>query len=82
MVPTYAVAARFIQRLQTHDLPVQFGIVSFVGSDMLAAELRAGGTDAGTGVIVTQVVPHFRSHATGVIRYGLTIFGEASAAAA
>ena len=69
MVPTYAVAARFIQQLRSRGLQPQFGIVSFVGSDMLAEEFRAIGPEYGEDVVVTQVVPHFLSHATGVIRY-------------
>jgi len=43
--------------------------VSFVGSDSLAEELKERGPGYGAGVIVTQVVPHFDSGATGVIRY-------------
>jgi ABC-type branched-subunit amino acid transport system substrate-binding protein len=69
MVPTYAVAARFIQQVKARGVDAQFGIVSFVGSDMLAEEFRAIGPEYGEGVIVTQVVPHFQSGATGVIRY-------------
>jgi ABC-type branched-subunit amino acid transport system substrate-binding protein len=50
-------------------MEVRFGSVSFVGSDLLAEEFRAIGLEYGEGVIVTQVVPHFQSGATGVIRY-------------
>jgi ABC-type branched-subunit amino acid transport system substrate-binding protein len=69
MVPTYAAAARFIQQVKARDVDMQFGSVSFVGSDLLAEEFRAIGPEYGEGVIVTQVVPHFQSGATGVIRY-------------
>ena len=69
MVPTYVVAARFIQQLRARGLQPQFGIVSFVGSNLLAQEFRANGLEHGEGVVVTQVVPHFQSHATTVIRY-------------
>ena len=69
MVPTYAVAARFIQQLKSRGLDLLFGVVSFVGSDMLAQELRAIGPEYAKGVIVTQVVPHYESSATGVLRY-------------
>lgn len=69
MVPTYAVAARFIQQMRMGDPQVQFGIVSFVGSGLLAEELLAIGPEYCKDVIVTQVVPHFLSNATGVIRY-------------
>lgn len=69
MVPTYAAAARFIQQMRIHGMQVQFGIVSFVGSDLLAEELLAINPEYCKEVIVTEVVPHFLSHATGVIRY-------------
>ena len=69
MVPTSTVAARFIQQVKARGVEVLFGIVSFVGSDLLAEEFRAVGPEYGEGVIVTQVVPHFQSGATGVIRY-------------
>ena len=69
MVPTYSVAARFIQQMRMRGLQVQFGIVSFVGSDLLAEELLAIGPEYCNNVVVTEVVPHFLSHATGVIRY-------------
>jgi hypothetical protein len=42
--------------------------VSFVGSTALAEELKELGVNP-AGVIVTQVVPHFDSGATGIIRY-------------
>jgi ABC-type branched-subunit amino acid transport system substrate-binding protein len=69
MVPTYAAAARFVSQLKTRGLDLQFAAVSFVGSDLLAEEFRAIGPEYAEGVIVTQVVPHFRSGATGVLRY-------------
>jgi hypothetical protein len=43
--------------------------VSFVGSNALADEFKELGPSYGAGVIVTQVVPHFDSGATGIIRY-------------
>ena len=69
MVPTYLAAARFIQQVKDRSMNVQFGVVSFVGSDMLARQFQAIGPEYGEGVIVTQVVPHFQSGATGVLRY-------------
>ncbi len=69
MVPTYAAAARSVQLTKSRGMEVQIGIVSFVGSDLLAEEFRAIGPEYGEGVIVTQVVPDNQSGATGVIRY-------------
>lgn len=43
--------------------------VSFVDGAQLALEFKDRWPGVGNGVIVTQVVPHFDSGATGVIRY-------------
>ncbi len=43
--------------------------VSFVDASQLALEFHDHWPGVGEGVIVTQVVPHFESGATGVIRY-------------
>ena len=69
MVGTYKASARFIQKLRDRKLDALFLNVSFVGSGSLAEELKELGPSYGTGVIVTQVVPHYESGATGIIRY-------------
>jgi ABC-type branched-subunit amino acid transport system substrate-binding protein len=69
MVPAYKPAARFIQKVRQQRGEMQFGIVSFVGSVSLAHEFEEMGMETGEGVIVTQVVPHFMSNSTGVLRY-------------
>lgn len=69
MVATYKAAAKFIQKIRDRRIDPLFLNVSFVGSDSLAVELKERGPDYGAGVIVTQVVPHFESGATGVLRY-------------
>jgi ABC-type branched-subunit amino acid transport system substrate-binding protein len=69
MVATYKAAAKFIQRVRDRKLDGMFLNVSFVGSGALAEELSELGPGYGAGVIVTQVVPHFGSGATGVLRY-------------
>jgi len=71
MVGTYKASAKFIQKLRDRKLDALLLNVSFVGSSALAEELKelGGGYGYGAGVIVTQVVPHFDSGATGVIRY-------------
>lgn len=69
MVPTYKVAAKFIKQVRVQHPQMEFAAVSFVGSDALAEEFREIGPEFGAGVLVTQVVPYFRSNATGVIRY-------------
>jgi ABC-type branched-subunit amino acid transport system substrate-binding protein len=69
MVGTYKACARFIQKIRDHKLDPVLLNVSFVGSNALADELKELGPGYGNGVIVTQVVPHFDSGATGIIRY-------------
>jgi len=69
MVSTYKAAAKFIQKIRDRRIDATFLNVSFVGSNALAEELAERGPGYGTGVIVTQVVPHFESNATGVLRY-------------
>jgi len=69
MVGTYKACAKFIQKIRERKIDAMFLNVSFVGSDSLAEELKERGQGYGAGVIVTQVVPHFDSGATGIIRY-------------
>jgi serine/threonine protein kinase len=69
MVGTYKACARFIQKIRDHKLDALVLNVSFVGSNALADELKELGPGYGNGVIVTQVVPHFDSGATGIIHF-------------
>lgn len=69
MVSTYKAAVRFIQRVREASIEPVFLNVSFVGSNDLAEGLKELGPSYADGVIVTQVVPHYESEATGVIRY-------------
>ncbi len=69
MVSTYKAAARFIQKVKESGIEAVFLNVSFVGSNALAEGLKELGPTYVDGVIVTQVVPHYDSGATGVIRY-------------
>jgi branched-chain amino acid transport system substrate-binding protein len=69
MVATYKAAARFIQRIRDRKLDALVLNVSFVDSNALAEELRELGPTYARGVIVTQVVPHYESDSTGVLRY-------------
>jgi branched-chain amino acid transport system substrate-binding protein len=69
MVATYKPAARFIQKVRDRKIDATFLDVSFVGSSALADELKELGPSYGKGVIVTQVVPHYESGGSGIIRY-------------
>jgi ABC-type branched-subunit amino acid transport system substrate-binding protein len=69
MVSTYKAAARFIQKIRDKGMTPTFLNVSFVGSNALAEELKELGPNYAPGVIVTQVVPHYESGGTGVLRY-------------
>jgi eukaryotic-like serine/threonine-protein kinase len=68
MVPTYAAAAQFVKGLKDRNVNVALASVSGGGSS-LAERLRELGPQYGEGLVVSQVVPHFQSQATGVIRY-------------
>ncbi|HEX3765897.1 MAG TPA: ABC transporter substrate-binding protein, partial [Kofleriaceae bacterium] len=68
LVGTYKASAKFIQKLRERKIDAILINVSFVGSTALAEELKELGVNP-AGVIVTQVVPHFDSGATGIIRY-------------
>jgi len=68
MVPTYAAAAQFIKGLKDRKVTVPLGSVSG-GGNSLAERLREMGPQYGEGIVVSQVVPHFQSGATGVLRY-------------
>jgi branched-chain amino acid transport system substrate-binding protein len=69
MVATYRAAAKFIQKVKDRGLGPTFLNVSFVGSNALVEELKEFGPAYAPGVIVTQVVPHYESGGTGVLRY-------------
>jgi eukaryotic-like serine/threonine-protein kinase len=68
MVPITGPAALFIKELKDRKIDALLGAVSFVG-DTLGDRLREMGPHYGAGLVVTQVVPHYQSAATGVIRY-------------
>ena len=57
MVGAYAPCAAFIKLARKSGLDAMFLNVSFVGAEPLAEKLGADGE----GVVITQVVPHFRS---------------------
>ncbi|HEV8004077.1 MAG TPA: ABC transporter substrate-binding protein, partial [Planctomycetaceae bacterium] len=69
MVSTYGAASQFVKGVQDHKMNVTLGGISFGGSNSLAMLFKAMGPQYGEGMIVTQVVPHPKSGATGVIRY-------------
>ncbi len=69
MVSTYAAGSQFIKGIHDHKMNATLGAVSFAGSNSLSTLLKAMGPEYGEGMVVTQVVPHPQSGATGVIRY-------------
>jgi serine/threonine protein kinase len=69
MVPTYKPAAKFVKAMRDNKLNVICSSVSFVGSEALAEELKNLGPEYAEGVIVTQVVPHYESGSTAVMKY-------------
>lgn len=70
LVPTYVAASKYITQVRKGKMNPIFANVSFVGSRALAEEFQDHyGANFAEGVIVTQVVPHYKSNSTGVIRY-------------
>jgi ABC-type branched-subunit amino acid transport system substrate-binding protein len=69
MVPAYRPAALFIKRVRESGMSPIFLSVSFVGSEALAEELKEKSPQFAEGVIVTQVVPHYDSKSTAVLKY-------------
>jgi ABC-type branched-subunit amino acid transport system substrate-binding protein len=69
MVPTYKPAALFIKKVRDAGMNPIFHCVSFVGSEALAEELADKSPQYAEGVIVTQVVPHYESKSSAVLKY-------------
>ncbi len=67
---TYTPAAKYIADLRKAGMDALCAVVSFVGATPLAEEfINNHGAELADGVIVTQVVPHIQSNATGVLRF-------------
>ncbi|WP_436213982.1 ABC transporter substrate-binding protein [Bradyrhizobium sp. LjRoot220] len=74
MISPYKPAAEFIKLAKQIKLDATFVNISFVGSDALAKELGA----AGTGVVITQVVPFPKDAAIPVVgRYQASLKASA-----
>lgn len=69
LVATYKQSARFISALKNEERQPVFSCVSFVGAGALSEEFHEMDPKLGEGVIITQVVPYFRSGSTGVMHY-------------
>jgi ABC-type branched-subunit amino acid transport system substrate-binding protein len=69
MLPTYGAGVQFAKMLKDRKMNVALGTVSLAGGTTLAMLFREIGPQYGEGLIATQVVPHYQSGATGVIRY-------------
>lgn len=74
MVGAYKPCAAFIKMARDFFPGAIYANVSFVGSVPLAKELG----DAGEGVVVTQVVPHFESDLPGVVEFRQDMAAAAS----
>lgn len=71
MVGAYKACAKFIKLAKAEGINAIFANVSFVGSDALLAEL---GADA-EGIVVTQVVPHYKASMSGIKSYTSSMQG-------
>lgn len=69
IVGTYSASAEFTEKMRLAGYKGEFANVSFVGSRALAELFQEMGGNIGKGVIVSQVVPMYDAHATGVLNY-------------
>jgi ABC-type branched-subunit amino acid transport system substrate-binding protein len=69
MAPTYGAGMLFVKGLNDRKMNVAVGTISLAGGTSLSMLFQAAGPGYGEGLVVTQVVPHYQSGATGVIRY-------------
>ena len=69
IIGTYQASALFTKGLRDGGYEGFIGNVSFVGSRALAEEFKELGPEYGEGIVVSQVVPHYDSYATGVLAY-------------
>jgi len=65
MIGTYAPCAKFIKAMKEKKFKAIFANVSFVGSKSLVEKLGS----MADNVVVTQVVPHYKSTLPGVVKY-------------
>ena len=69
IIGTYSASAEFTRAMQAIGFSGEVANVSFVGTHALAETLRESGTYNGKGILVTQTVPLYSSHASLVIDY-------------
>lgn len=69
IVGTYATSAEFTKAIQALGFKGEIANVSFVGTHALAETLIESETPIGKGILVTQTVPLYTSHASLVIQY-------------
>ncbi len=72
MVGSYGPCAEFVRLARTYGVQSRILAVSFVGAALLAEELG----EVGEGVVITEVVPHYRANVPIVqeFRLGLQVF--------
>ncbi|MCG8668648.1 MAG: ABC transporter substrate-binding protein [Pseudomonadales bacterium] len=69
IIGTYATSAAFTKAIQKIGFDGEIANVSFVGTHALAETLVESETNIGHGILVTQTVPLYTSHASLVIDY-------------
>lgn len=69
LVATYHAAARFIKALREAKLEAVFASISGIDADAFKVAMQEIAPEFDSGVIVTQVVPHVQSEASGVRRF-------------
>ncbi|MCG8611509.1 MAG: ABC transporter substrate-binding protein [Pseudomonadales bacterium] len=69
IIGTYSASAEFTVHMRQNGFSGEIANVSFVGSRALAEKLLEYGPEFTDKILVTQVVPHYDSYATGMLLY-------------
>lgn len=69
MLAAYKPGAKFIKQLKDAKANLIFTNVSSIGGDAFVEELNQLGPKYASGIIVSQIVPYYKSQSTTVIKY-------------
>lgn len=69
MMAAYRPGAKFIKKLKDAKVDMIFTNVSSIGGEAFVSELNQLGPKYASGVIVSQIVPYYKSQSTAVIKY-------------
>ena len=69
VIGTYKASAAFTKKMKDGGFKGQFANVSFVGTKALIDEFKGLGAEYAKDVIISQVVPYYKSYAECAINY-------------